>query len=151
MIYDILLHMQSSIQKMPHLTHNATSPPYQLHVTTFPAPNARPRSNAAQTKPQSHLFPLLLLRRLRSFLPITPYHHHAKKTPHYRSAQQEQDYWDPDGPDARGEEGLRCVGVVYEGLSIEQVRTAFWFLWGGGGGGGRGKGRGVTIKRVQMV
>jgi hypothetical protein len=58
----------------------------------------------------------LRLRSLGRSLPITPDHNHAQETSHNRTAEEQEDYWNANGPDAGREEGLDEVRVVDEGL-----------------------------------
>lgn len=52
----------------------------------------------------------------RCFFPIAPYHDHTQKATHDGGAEEDQDDWDANGPDARREEVVRGVAGIDEGL-----------------------------------
>jgi len=66
--------------------------------------------------PLGFLLPRLYRPRLRSFLPITPYHNHTQEAAHDCRAKEYQDDGYADGPDARGEEVVERMALVDEGL-----------------------------------
>jgi hypothetical protein len=57
-------------------------------------------------------------------LPITPDHDHAQKRPDDCRAQQCEDDGYPDGPDSRGEEIVKRMSGVDEGLPLAILRVS---------------------------
>ena len=80
------------------------------------------------------------LLHLQRLLAITLDHNHAQKAAYHRARKQDQDHWDPDGPDSRREELLDWLVWVDEWLEEGRVRSSSW-SWG--------KSKSRTIRRVQ--
>lgn len=93
-------------------------------------------------KPPTISLRFLSLLRLQRLLPVAPDHDEGEEGAHDGSAQEDEDYWDADGPFAGWEERMERVAVVDEGLGF--VRLVDTWEWKFGG-------RATTISKVQMV
>lgn len=59
---------------------------------------------------------LLLAGGLGGLFPVTPHHNHANEGADDGGGEEDEEYGDANGPDARGKECVEDVVVVDEGL-----------------------------------